>query len=131
MTTAQEARKESQDIGFKELKDTMSLIEALGRPDFLLFINSTCSNSAIARMILRDVIKIIKLPRNSYTLLAGQDIDATSKAREILRIKPSSPAFYIVKKNRVIYTIDRDAIILQDRHVVVKKLSDAILHAFH
>jgi putative YphP/YqiW family bacilliredoxin len=131
MPTTYEIRKHVNDLGFTELKTSIDVRDAFKHKDFFLFINSTCPNSSIARMVLDDLLKVVKLPKNNYTVFAGQDIDATRTAREILNIKPSSPAFYTVRDNKVVYVLDRDAIITQDKHVIIKKLADAILHTYH
>jgi len=90
-------RKELTDLGVKELvtPDEVDQIFSNGKGSMLLVINSVCGCAAgNARPGLRLAMGHSNKPDNVYTVFAGQDKDATARAREYFSdFPPSSPAF--------------------------------------
>jgi putative YphP/YqiW family bacilliredoxin len=122
-------RDEVKALGFYELKTVDSVhkhLKDFSDDKFFLFINSTCANSKYARELLQTIIKEKKKSARLYTVFAGQDIDATQSARKILKIKPSSPAFYLVDKGKVIKNIDRDNILEGKKEDIEQELKEII-----
>jgi putative YphP/YqiW family bacilliredoxin len=110
---------------FKELNTIDEVTEAFKSDKYFFFINSSCPNSSYARKVLSE-IDIKEIPKNSYTVYAGRDMDAVAKARELLKVKPSSPAFYIIYKGKVIFEMNRDDIIRNDSKYLKNKLLEAL-----
>ncbi len=90
-------RKELTDLGVKELTapDEVDHVFTDAKGTMLLAINSVCGCAAgNARPGLRLAMGHSKKPDNVYTVFAGQDKEATARAREYFSdFPPSSPAF--------------------------------------
>lgn len=90
-------RKELTDLGVQELKAPEDVDNVFGSPEgtMLLVINSVCGCAAgNARPGLKLAMEHPKKPDSVYTVFAGQDKDATARAREYFsEFPPSSPAF--------------------------------------
>lgn len=92
-------RSELTDLGVEELK-TVEEVDALFKEPkqgtFLLVINSVCGCAAgNARPGLKIALeRVDRAPNHLYTVFAGQDKEATEKARSYFsEYPPSSPAF--------------------------------------
>ncbi len=90
-------RKELTDLGVKELitPDDVDHVFNDAKGSMLLVINSVCGCAAgNARPGLRLAMGHSSKPDHVYTVFAGQDKDATARAREYFSdFPPSSPAF--------------------------------------
>jgi len=107
----QPMREELTSIGFKELRTASEVDETL--PDtkgtYLLVINSVCGCAAgqarpgVALALTNKVV-----PDTLYTVFAGQDAEATIKARSYIRgYPPSSPSIALFKDGDVVAMIER------------------------
>ena len=90
-------RKELTDLGVKELitPDEVDHVFTDAKGSMLLVINSVCGCAAgNARPGLKLAMGHSKKPDDVYTVFAGQDKEATARAREYFSdFPPSSPAF--------------------------------------
>ncbi len=90
-------RKELTDLGVMELTtpDEVDSVFTGSKGSMLLVINSVCGCAAgNARPGLKLAMGHTKKPERVYTVFAGQDKDATARAREYFSdFPPSSPAF--------------------------------------
>ncbi len=90
-------RKELTDLGVAELTTPEEVENVFdnAKGSMLLVINSVCGCAAgNARPGLRLAMGHSKKPDNVYTVFAGQDKEATARAREFFSdFPPSSPAF--------------------------------------
>ncbi len=107
-------RQDLVRIGFKEMRtpdDVEGLLEAEGT--VLVAVNSVCGCSAGA---MRPAVALALdgaafRPGLLTTVFAGQDLEATEKAREYLvGYPPSSPAVALLKNGELVYMVERHQI---------------------
>lgn len=127
----QPMRDELTSIGFKELRSPEEAEEVLGAPEanVLLMINSVCGCAAgSARPGV--ALAISKAGAGDFTLatvFAGQDREATEKARSyILGFPPSSPAVVVFEKGELKGILERRDIEGYTAEEVAAKLTPLI-----
>jgi putative YphP/YqiW family bacilliredoxin len=104
-------RAELSNNGFVELKDETTVTNELNQNEgtALLVVNSVCGCAAGSAR--PGVIKSLvgeKRPSKLYTVFAGQDTEATAKAREFLLPFPaSSPSIALFKNGELVHFIER------------------------
>ncbi len=107
----QPMRDELTRLGVKELRTPEEVVENLpySKGTALLVINSVCGCAAgqcrpgVAQALQHDV-----LPDHLFTVFAGQDREATAKAREYLAPNPpSSPSIALFKDGELVHFIPR------------------------
>lgn len=109
-------RQELRDVGFKELKSDSEVTTFFDQPQMgtaLLVINSVCGCAAgAARPAVRLALSnSAKKPDHLVTVFAGQDAEATNKARSYLvGFPPSSPSMAVLKDGEVVKMIPRHEI---------------------
>jgi putative YphP/YqiW family bacilliredoxin len=107
-------RAEVTRLGVTELKTVADVDAALGDPQGtqLLFINSVCGCAAgTARPGLTRALKHSVLPAALYTVFAGQDVEATARARSYFaEYQPSSPSIALLRDGEVAYFMHRHMI---------------------
>ena len=121
-------RDEVTRLGVKELRTAKDVEEAVKKPGTtLVFVNSVCGCAAGgARPGLRMSMLNKKKPDNMYTVFAGNDAEATAKAREFFApYRPSSPQIALMKDGKLVKMIQRHDIEGQDPANVAKMLSTA------
>lgn len=100
--------------GVKELRTGADVDKELkGFPGTaLVFVNSVCGCSAGgARPGLAMALQSAKKPEKVLTVFAGQDTEATAKAREyFVGIPPSSPSMGLVKNGKLVWMMQRHEI---------------------
>ncbi|MDR0268557.1 BrxA/BrxB family bacilliredoxin [Paenibacillus sp.] len=127
----QPMRDELTRVGIKELK-TPEEVE-LHLPDApgttLVVINSVCGCAAgqcrpgVALALQNDLV-----PDNLFTVFAGQDKEATAKAREYFApYPPSSPSIALMKDGELVYFIERHQI--EDHSA--QEIADSLIEAFN
>ena len=124
----QPMRDEVTRLGVKELRTAKDVEEAVKKPGTtLVFVNSVCGCAAGgARPGLRMSLLNKKKPDNMYTVFAGNDAEATAKAREFFApYRPSSPQIALMKDGKLVKMIQRHDIEGQDPANVAKMLSTA------
>jgi len=107
----QPMRDDLTRIGVKELLTPEQVTEVLdnAKGTLLLVINSVCGCAAgqcrpgVAKALEHDVT-----PDHLYTVFAGQEKEATAKAREYLApYPPSSPSIALFKDGQLVHFIQR------------------------
>ena len=104
-------RAELTSAGFEELKtiDDVDNIFKNSKNTFLVFVNSVCGCAAgSARPGLIMSLNNDKNPEKLTTVFAGQDKEATQRAREyMLPYPPSSPSIALFKNGELVHFIER------------------------
>jgi putative YphP/YqiW family bacilliredoxin len=104
-------RAELTDLGVKELRSVEEVDSALGDPQGtqLVFVNSVCGCAAgSARPGLMLALEHTVRPDEVYTVFAGQDTEATARARSYFAdYQPSSPSVALLRDGDVVYFMHR------------------------
>ena len=124
----QQARKEIVAAGYTELK-TPEEVEATltSKGTTLVMVNSVCGCAGgIARPAAAHSLHYDKRPNNLVTVFAGQDKEATARAREMFTgYPPSSPSFALLKDGKLVKMVERHEIEGHDPMSVVANLQTA------
>ena len=122
-------RDEMVRMGARELKTVAEVDEALGdqKGTMLVFVNSVCGCAAgNARPALAQALKHPVRPRQVVTVFAGQDLDATARARQYFgEYQPSSPSMALLRDGEVVHFIHRHQIEGQAPQTVAANLTAA------
>lgn len=124
----QPMRDEVTSAGLHELHTPEDVDEAMKlEGTSLVFVNSVCGCAAgSARPGLRLALKEGPRPDHLYSVFAGQDREATARAREyFLGFPPSSPSFAILRNGRIIHMIERHHIEGRSPQMIAQTLRDA------
>ncbi|MFD7523567.1 MULTISPECIES: BrxA/BrxB family bacilliredoxin [Paenibacillus] len=125
----QPMREDLTRIGVKELLTPEQVSEALENSEgtLLLVINSVCGCAAgqcrpgVAKALQNEV-----KPDHLYTVFAGQEKEATAKAREYLApYPPSSPSIALFKDGQLVHFIQRHQIEDRSADMIAGDLTDA------
>jgi putative YphP/YqiW family bacilliredoxin len=104
-------RQELTRIGFVELRTPEQVDGALkdASGTTLVVVNSICGCAARnARPAVTMALKGDAKPEKLATVFAGQDVDATQRAREYFTgYPPSSPSIGLLKDGRLVYMMER------------------------
>lgn len=107
-------REELTSIGFQELQTPADVDAWLAQKSgsALLVINSVCGCAAgSARPGIRQALNGEVRPDRCATVFAGQDLDATARARAAFAdIPPSSPSIALFKDGELVYFVPRHRI---------------------
>jgi putative YphP/YqiW family bacilliredoxin len=107
-------REDLRRIGFQELRTPDEVDAVLGgeRRTTLLVVNSVCGCSAgAARPAVHMSLQHPNKPEVLTTVFAGQDLDATDKAREyITGYPPSSPSVALFRDGELVWMLERHQI---------------------
>ena len=110
----QPMKEELTKAGFKELTQATDVDAELANDNgtTLLVINSVCGCSAgFARPGVKKAISHAKKPNKLLTVFAGQDKEATDKARSYIHgFPPSSPSIALFKNGALVHFIPRQGI---------------------
>ncbi|RSD27365.1 BrxA/BrxB family bacilliredoxin [Mesobacillus subterraneus] len=123
-----QARQEIVAAGYTELTTTEEVENALSKEGTtLVMINSVCGCAGgIARPAAAHALHYDKRPDHLVTVFAGQDKEATEKARSYFTgYPPSSPSFALLKDGKLSTMIERHEIEGHDPMQVVNKLQNA------
>lgn len=104
------ARNEIKSAGYEELTSPESVDEALNKKGTtLVMINSTCGCAGgVARPAAAHALHFDKRPDQLVTVFAGQDKEATEKARSYFTgYPPSSPSFAFLKDGQIVTMVER------------------------
>ena len=122
-------REELTSVGFKELKTTQDVDRALQKKEgtLLVLVNSVCGcagGSCRPGVLLS--LNNSKKPDVLTTVFAGQDKEATAKARAYMQpYPPSSPSIALFKDGKLVHFIERHEIEGNLKHVISENLIDA------
>jgi putative YphP/YqiW family bacilliredoxin len=104
-------RRELTDLGFTELRSAEEVDAALPTTQgtSLVVVNSICGCAArMARPAVRMAMTHGKKPGHLFTVFAGQDVDATERARSYFTgFRPSSPSIALLKDGKIIWMLER------------------------
>ena len=107
----QQMRDEVTRLGAQELR-TPADVDAMlpnSKGSTLVVVNSTCGCAAgAARPALAKALQNSSVPDKLVTVFAGQDKEATARAREYFTEQPpSSPSFAIMRDGKFVHMIHR------------------------
>jgi putative YphP/YqiW family bacilliredoxin len=107
-------RAEMTRMGARELTTAADVDAALGdaKGTTLVFVNSVCGCAAGgARPALALALQHAVRPQHLYTVFAGQDLDATARARSYFAdYQPSSPSVALLRDGEVVHFVHRHEI---------------------
>ena len=107
----QQMRDEVKQVGARELRTPEEVDAALpqAKGTTLVVVNSTCGCAAgAARPALARALQHSAVPDSIVTVFAGQDKEATARAREYFEGQPpSSPSFAVMKDGKFVHMIHR------------------------
>ncbi len=107
-------RDEVTRLGVKELRTVADVDAALGPGEgtAMVFVNSVCGCAAgAARPALTLALQHAARPQRLYTVFAGQDLDATARARSYFaEYQPSSPSVAVLRDGEVVHFVHRHMI---------------------
>ncbi len=107
----QQMRDEVTSLGAKELRTVEEVDETIpnAKGTMLVFVNSVCGCSAgMARPGLIRAMRSPHLPDQIVTVFAGQDLEATARARHYFGDEPpSSPSFALLRDGKLVTMIHR------------------------
>ena len=104
-------REELTRLGIEETKTPGAVDAVLGekKGTVLLVVNSVCGCAAgMARPAVAMALENDTLPDKMITVFAGNDRDATQRAREyFVGYRPSSPSIALLKDGQVVKMLER------------------------
>lgn len=107
-------RAELTNNGFTQLTNAEEVAAAMNQAEGtqLVVVNSVCGCAAgAARPGILKSLAGAKKPDALLTVFAGQDIEATNKAREyMVPFPPSSPAIALFKNGELVHMVERHMI---------------------
>ncbi|HTY05483.1 MAG TPA: BrxA/BrxB family bacilliredoxin [Gemmatimonadales bacterium] len=107
----QPMREELTRLGFEELRTPDKVDEAMARSDgtTLVVVNSVCGcASGRARPATAMAMRNAKRPARLLTVFAGQDAEATARARSYFApYPPSSPQIALFKDGKLVFMLER------------------------
>jgi putative YphP/YqiW family bacilliredoxin len=122
-------REELTRLGIKELRTGAEVDQALKNPGTaLVVVNSICGCAAgrmrpAVRMALADAAR----PDHSYSVFAGQDTEATERARSYFTGQPpSSPSIAILRGGQLLYMMPRRDIESREAPAIAADLKAAL-----
>ena len=122
-------RQELASIGFEDLMTAEAVDTFMNEkaPSAILVINSVCGCAAgQARPGVALALQSDNKPERLVTVFAGQDVEATQKAREYFAdIPPSSPSIALLKEGELVYFVPRHRIESRSAEEVAADLTAA------
>jgi putative YphP/YqiW family bacilliredoxin len=104
-------RQELTSLGFREMRTADEVDQTLknAKGTTLVVVNSVCGCSArMARPAVRIAIENPLKPDNLTTVFAGQDAEATDRARSYFTgYAPSSPSISLMKDGKLVFMLER------------------------
>lgn len=125
----QPMRDDLTRIGIQELRTPEEVEAALpnAKGTALVVVNSVCGCAAgQCRPGVAEALQNEVTPDHLYTVFAGQDKEATAKAREYFApYPPSSPSIALMKDGELVHFIERHQIENRSAADIAADLSDA------
>ncbi len=122
-------REELSRAGIKEARSAEEVDAALAKPgSTLLVVNSICGCAAgKMRPGVRMALQSKVLPDQAITVFAGQDREATERARSYFEgHPPTSPAIAILRDGKLVYLMQRSAIETATAPMIAQELTRAM-----
>ena len=121
-------REDLTSVGFVALRTPEAVSELLDKKQgtVLMMVNSVCGCAAgNARPAVKMTTQFDKKADTFATVFAGQDIDATAKAREYMApFPPSSPSIAVFKDGKLVHCIERHHIEGRSAEMIADNLKD-------
>ena len=121
-------REELTRAGIKEARTAAEVDQALAQPGTtMVVVNSVCGCAAgKMRPAVRMAMQHSTTPAQAITVFAGQDREATEKARSYFAgHPPTSPAIAILRDGQLVYLMQRSAIETSTAPVIAQELARA------
>lgn len=122
-------RQELTQLGVEETRSAADVDRVLGekKGTVLLVVNSVCGCAAgMARPAVAMALEHDVKPDRSITVFAGNDREATARAREYLAgYRPSSPAIALFRDGEVVKMLERWNIEGREAHDIAAELTAA------
>ena len=121
-------REDLTSVGFVALRTPEAVSELLDKKQgpVLVMVNSVCGCAAgNARPAVKITTQFSPKVDTFATVFAGQDIDATAKAREYMApFPPSSPSIAVFKDGKLVHCIERHHIEGRSAEMIADNLKD-------
>lgn len=122
-------RQELTRLGIQEARTAEAVDAVLGekKGTVLVVVNSVCGCAAgMARPAVAMALENEVLPDKMITVFAGNDRDATARAREyFVGYRPSSPSIALLKDGQVVKMFERWQIEGRQAHDIAAELTTA------
>jgi putative YphP/YqiW family bacilliredoxin len=121
-------REELTRLGVEELKSAEEVDRVLGESGTtLVVVNSVCGCAARnARPAVAMALRHETRPDRAATVFAGQDLDATQRARNHFHgFPPSSPSIALMKDGELVFMLERHQIEGRDADQITDDLTEA------
>lgn len=128
-TLVRPMREELTRLGVEELRSAEEVDEELDRSEgsVMVVVNSVCgcaarnARPAVAHALDHDVV-----PDRSVTVFAGQDEEATARARDYFTgYRPSSPSIALLKDGELVHMLERHQIEGRSAETIASDLTTA------
>jgi len=124
--------KDLTDFGFSSLTTVDEVENVLEKSEgtTLVVVNSVCGCAAAnARPGAKMAIQNEKHPNNLFTVFAGVNKEATTRAREyMLPYPPSSPSIALFKDGKLVHMLERHHIEGRSAQMIAENLVQAFDH---
>ena len=121
-------REELTKAGVQELRTAADVDRAAAQPGtIMIVVNSVCGCAAgRMRPAVRAALQHASKPDHIYTVFAGQDRDATDRARSYFTgYPPSSPSIGILRDGQLVYMMQRSQIETREAPAIAADLTSA------
>jgi len=121
-------REELTRFGIAEARTAADVEKtATAKGTVMIVVNSVCGCAAgKMRPAVGLAMRHVALPEKSITVFAGQDRDATEKARSFFTgYEPSSPSIGLLRDGKLVYMMERHQIETQDARSIAADLTAA------
>jgi putative YphP/YqiW family bacilliredoxin len=119
-------REELKRLGIQELKTAVDVDRELAAKQgtAMVVVNSICGCAAgRMRPAVRIALQNSSRPERMYTVFAGQDAEATERARSYFTgRRPSSPSIAILQDGRLVHMLERSDIEHRDSADIAAEL---------
>ncbi len=121
-------REELTRFGIAETRTAAEVEKIAGaKGTVMIVVNSVCGCAAgKMRPAVGMAMRHTALPEKSITVFAGQDREATEKARSLFAgYEPSSPSIGLLRDGKLVYMMERHQIETQDARSIASDLTAA------
>jgi putative YphP/YqiW family bacilliredoxin len=122
-------REELTDLGIKETRSAKEVDTYLQetKGTTLVVVNSVCGCAAAnARPAVSLAMRNPKLPSHAITVFAGNDAEATARARSyFVGYQPSSPQIALIKDGEVVFMLERHNISGRSAQDIASDMAEA------
>ena len=122
-------REELTRLGIEELRTPEAVDRALTGPGTaMVIVNSICGCAAgRMRPAVRIALEKATHPDKAFTVFAGQDLEATERARGYFKGQPpSSPSIAILRDGKLVYMMPRRDIESREAPAIAAELKAAL-----